>query len=316
MHESADLPLSVAIPTFMRERVLVDTIGQLLAQVPAAAEILVIDQTPEHTAEVEARLMALAAEGRIRLVRKTIASQPAALNTALLEASQPFVLCLDDDIEIDPGFLERHLEGFVDEGVWAVAGQVLQPGEEEDPDWEHRPSDDPFADCEFRFRSGRAAEVSNGMSGNLCVRRDRALQVGGFDENFRPPVSYRFDNEFCIRLVRGGGRICFAPAARIYHLRAPVGGTRSIGNHLTSASPVHGLGDYYFCLRAGRGFGGLSRILRRPFREVRTRFHLRHPWWIPVKLLGELRALVQAVVLHLGGAATLESDRTGEAPGR
>jgi hypothetical protein len=38
-------------------------------------------------------------------------------------------------------------------------------------------------------------------------------------------------------------------------------------------------------------------LLRRPLREVRTRFHLRHPWWIPVKLLGELRALVQALSL-------------------
>ncbi len=29
----------------------------------------------------------------------------------------------------------------------------------------------------------------------------------------------------------------------------------------------------------------------RVFREVRTRFHLTHPWWIPVKLVGEARAL-------------------------
>ena len=30
------------------------------------------------------------------------------------------------------------------------------------------------------------------------------------------------------------------------------------------------------------------------FREVNTRFHLTRPWWIPVKMVGELHALLVA----------------------
>jgi hypothetical protein len=138
------------------------------------------------------------------------------------------------------------------------------------------------------------------MAGNLSMRRERVLQLGGFDENF-VGVAYRFETDLCRRLSRAGGRILFQPSATIRHLRFPSGGTRSHGNHLTSPSPAHGVGDYYFALRQGVSPSVLGYILRRPVREVCTRFHLRHPWWMPVKCLGEMTALLWAVVLALRG---------------
>ena len=157
-------------------------------------------------------------------------------------------------------------------------------------------------DLDFAFNGTESAWVGNAMAGNLSVRRERFLAVGGFDENFIPPVSYRFETEFARRLIAAGGRIRFAPAAAVRHLRAGTGGTRSLGSHLTSPSPLHGVGDYYFALRCGKGLDRVGYMLRRPFREVLTRFHLRHPWWIPVKFVGELRALRMAVRLCSAGS--------------
>ena len=145
------------------------------------------------------------------------------------------------------------------------------------------------------------------MAGNLSVRRDRALAIGGFDPDFVPPVSFRFETAFAKRLVAAGGRIRFEPAAEVRHLRATRGGTRIHGNHLASASPLHGVGDYVYALKHGRGLERLGYIARRPFREVRTRFHLRHPWFIPVKFVGELRALFMALRLARGARKTLKS---------
>lgn len=301
-------PISVAIPTYGRESVLVDTVGQLLAQSPAAAEIIVVDQTPAHEPETAAALTRWHESGQIRWLRLPQPSQPAALNRAIASATQPFVLMLDDDIRIGSGFLAAHLAAFDDAAIWAVAGQVLQPGEREWSDYVHEPQTGPLADLEFPFRSGRATLVHNGMSGNLSVRRERALALGGFDENFLPPVSYRFDADFCKRLLRAGGKIRFEPRARIDHLRAERGGTRSQGSHLTSASPSHGVGDYYFAMRQGADASVFAYLLRRPLREVCTRFHLRHPWWIPVKLLGELRAFLLAIRLLRHGPAGLPVD--------
>lgn len=298
---AGSLPLTAVLPTFGRDSVLVDTIQQLFAQSPCAAEILVVDQTPLHEAATEALLRQWHGEGRIRWERLTQPSQPGALNQALRLASQPLVLMLDDDIRIDPGFIAAHYSGFETDDVWAVVGQILQPGESPLLSYRHLKSGSVLADMEFPFRSAQSAWISNGMSGNMTVRRDRALELCGFDENFMPPVSYRFETDFCKRLIRAGGRIKFEPSARIYHLRAERGGTRSVGSHLMSASPVHGQGDYYFALRQGISRATLGYIARRPFREVCTRFHLRRPWWIPVKLLGEARALAAAIRLYRKG---------------
>lgn len=302
---AAVLPVSVAIPSYGRDAVLTDTIAQLLEQEPAAAEILVVDQTPVHDAESESLLARWHEQGRIRWVRRKEPTQPGALNQALALAAQPFVLMLDDDIRIERGFIAAHHAAFESADVWMVVGQVLQPGETEATGYRHSPTTGPMADLDFSFRSGKKARIRNGMSGNMMVRRDRALALGGFDENFLPPVSYRFDTEFCKRLVRAGGSIAFEPTARIHHLRAERGGTRSVGSHLISASPVHGVGDYYFALCQGWHPAVVAYILRRPWREVRTRFHLRHPWFIPVKLLGELRAFLLALRLRRRGAALM-----------
>ena len=278
-----------------------DTIGQLLEQKPAAAEILVLDQTPQHNALAAMQLKSWHEQGRIRWIQIRKPSQPGALNVGIQQATQPILLCLDDDIRIEPGFLAAHAQSFAEDEIWAVAGQVLQPGEQPLDGVQHQPDLGAFADFNFPFRSATPAWVSNGMSGNLSFRRENALQIGGFDEHFLPPVSYHFDADFCKRLHAAGGRIRFVPEARIHHLRAQRGGTRSIGSHLTSASPIHGQGAYYFALRRGLNLATITFILRRPVREVCTRFHLRHPWWIPVKLFGELRAFLQALNLARRG---------------
>ena len=298
--------VSVAIPTYGREGVLVATIESLLAQDPA--ELLIVDQTPRHEPPVEATLRQLDDGRRVRWLRLPRPSITRAMNTALQRASRPIVLFLDDDIVPGPRLIQAHSDGYSSSEVWAVAGQVLQPGQE--------PLDLAGVDIdalgnsfEFPFHSSQPALVRGAMAGNLSVRRERALGAGGFDENF-VGVAYRFETEFCRRLCNAGGRILFHPAASIRHLKFPSGGTRSYGSHLTSPSPAHGVGDYYFGLRQGVSLSAAAYILRRPFREVCTRFHLRHPWWIPVKWVGEMGALLWAVGLALRGPRYAEMPST------
>jgi GT2 family glycosyltransferase len=310
------LPITVAIPTFGRDGVLLDTVEQFRRQGTPPAEILVVDQTPAHDEATEQALLALHREGAIRWIRLAAPSQPAALNVALRAATQPVVLMVDDDIRVGTGFVASHLGNYADPRVWAVAGQVLQPGEDPLEGYEHPSAASPLSDVGFVFRSARRQTVRNGMSGNLSVRRDAALRIGGFDESFAPPVSYRFDAEFCERLARAGGEIVFDPKASLRHLRHPRGGTRSMGDHKRSASPMHGVGDYYFAFRQGLSPSTLYYVARRPVREVCTRYHLRHPWWIPVKLVGELRALAAAFRLSRKPPRLIAHELPGHLPGR
>jgi GT2 family glycosyltransferase len=298
--------VTVAIPTVGRERPLVSTIEALLCQRVPARLLLVIDQSTSHDQETTECLERWHAKGLVRWVRRPAASVAGAMNQALQTATTAVVLYLDDDIIPAPDLVAAHAAAFAARPqAWAVAGQVLQPGES--------PTDLPgggdrrvlYADLEFPFRSSRGSWVENVMAGNLAVKRERVLGLGGFDENFVPPVAYRFETEFAKRLIRAGGQIWFEPSATVRHLRAPSGGTRSLGSHLTSASPYHGVGDYYYALRCGGGGERLGYMMRRPLREVRTRFHLRHPWHIPAKFIGELRALALAIRLYKQGPRLL-----------
>ncbi|MCA9081018.1 MAG: hypothetical protein KDA58_10700, partial [Planctomycetaceae bacterium] len=170
-------------------------------------------------------------------------------------------------------------------------------------------------DYDFPFHSTIATTtIANVMAGNLSVNRSFALSLGGFDENF-VGAAYRFETEFSKRWRQAGGNICYCPEASINHLRIPSGGTRSKGDHRASADPRHGVGDYYYAMRHGGRVECLTYSLHRMLREVLTRFHATHPWYIPVKLVGELRAMAWARRLVHAGPKLLtmtEPVTTGE----
>ena len=299
--------ISVAIPTYLREQILLDTIDQILALHVLPQEILVVDQTPSHDKMTEKKLTVLAAEGKIRWLQQDKPSIPAAMNRALLEAGADVILFLDDDVELISEIVAAHAAAHRDNGAALVAGQVIQSWQTvlaaEEPSFAGNRSDDPDA---FLFNSSRQCRISRFMGGNFSVNRNAAIAVGGFDENF-VRVAYNFEAEFADRFLDAGHQIIFYPAAAICHLKAAVGGTRSFGDHLTTFFPFHAVGRYYYLLRKKN-----SPLLQRwgvlfsgPFKAVATRFHLSHPWWIPATFLAEFGGLIWALLLFFRGARLL-----------
>jgi GT2 family glycosyltransferase len=283
--------LTVAIPTYNRGAILVQALEQLVRLDPPPHELLVVDQTKAHPPEIEARLRAFESSGAVRIVRLPEPSIPHAMNVALAEARAPRVLFLDDDSEPRAGLLEAHERALDEPGVWAVVGQVLQPGEVVEHFDERVLRGGMVRDLEFRFNHDTACDVQNVIACNLSVDRERALAIGGFDERYIA-VAYRFETDFAMRVVAAGGRVRFEPAAGLRHLKIPTGGVRAYGDHRTSLSPAHSAGDYYFALRHVPQFR--TYVLQRLRKNVLTRFHLQHPWTIPGKLIGELRGLILA----------------------
>lgn len=287
---SPQFALTIAIPTFGRDGVLVDTLAALLAIKTQGDELLVVDQTSVHDAAAEARLHSWAGEGAIRWLRLPSPSITKAMNTALREARHEIVLFLDDDLIPDPALLDAHRMAHGRRTGAIAAGRVLQPWHGGRPESE---------DGKFGFNSLRPRELGEFMGGNFSVCRAEALAIGGFDENF-VQVAYRFEAEFALRWRRSGRRIHYVPDALIHHLKAPSGGTRVHGEHLRTARPGHSVGEYYFLLVA-RPKGWFRSFLSRPIRSVATRHHLRRPWWIPVTLVAELGGMLWGFRLAWAG---------------
>ena len=286
------LRISVIIPTYGRERVLLDTINALLNLDPPPAEIMIVDQTRHHEVETNERLAQLERAGKIRWLRLPDPSITHAMNVGLRGARHEVVLFLDDDILPDPRLIAMHANAQSEPGCNIVAGQVLQPGEEP-----LTPAEEVGA---FRFCSSRSQYVSEIMGGNFSIKRELAIRLGGFDENFIH-VAYRFEAEFANRALAAGEKILFEPKASIRPLKAAAGGTRSFGHHLTTIRPSHSVGAYYYLLRAGHIPRRLLQIMARPLRAIRTRHHLLHPWWIPPTLIAETLGLMWAIFLALRG---------------
>ena len=99
--------LSIVVPTYGRDDVLLETLRRLFAMNPPASEIIVVDQTDRHSTQVSRTLNMWQASGRMRWLRLRDPSIPGAMNRGLLEASNPIVLFLDDDVIPESGRL-RH----------------------------------------------------------------------------------------------------------------------------------------------------------------------------------------------------------------
>jgi GT2 family glycosyltransferase len=292
-------PVSVVVPTYRRDSVLIATIGHLLELDPAPAEILVVDQTERHQEAVEQALRDWQAAGAIRLVRLVEPSITRAMNRGLCEAGQNFVLFVDDDIVPEPGLLEMHWRALESTGAALVAGRVIQPWHE-GKDLSKRGG--------FHFASMQAGWTREFMGCNFTVRREIALKLGGFDEQF-VSVAYNFEAEFAYRLGEAGHRIFYEPAACIHHLKVRAGGTRTFGDHLRSFRPNHAVGAYYFILRTWSGWQSLLQFLSRPLQAIATRHHLCRPWWIPATLVAELSGMGWALLLAAHGPHYLSSNK-------
>jgi GT2 family glycosyltransferase len=283
-------PVTIVIPTYRREQVLIDTIECLLRLDPVAAEILVVDQTVDHVESTDALLRAWNEQGRIRWLRLPQPSIPTAMNTGLIEASQEIVLFLDDDIVPFGDLVGAHVAAH---RTYAgmVAGRVLQPwdGDVAEASW-----------AAMGFASTEARQIDRFMGGNFSLRKTEAIALGGFDENF-VRVAYNFEREFADRWTHMGRTIHYCPQAAIRHLKVTAGGTRSFGEHLTTLLPSHSVGAYYYLLRSPQPGGRLRAFLARPVRAVITRHHLRRPWWIPVTLVAELAGMLWAFALFVRG---------------
>lgn len=288
---------TIAIPTFGRGQVLVDTLRRVLAS-GGAAELLVVDQNQSHDHEVESALRQMHEGGLIQWLRLPTPSVTAAMNVALVQASQEIVIFLDDDVIPEPGLVDAHLVAYKTPEIALVAGRVIQPWQE---------GQDFSKDRHFHFASLWPAFGTDFIGCNFSARKEFALAVGGFDENF-VRVAYNYEAEFSHRLRAAGFQTFYTPAACVHHLKAGAGGTRTYGNHLRTLQPDHSVGAYYFIIRTWHGWRSLKALLRRPMRAVATRHHLRKPWWIPLTLIGEIRGVCWAAALAWKGPKLLHAE--------
>jgi GT2 family glycosyltransferase len=221
---TAPLSVTIAIPTYGREAVLVETLASVFDTCGDATDVLVVDQTPAHTPDVAAQLATWVADGRLRLVTQR-PSLTAARNRALRESTSDLVVFLDDDVTVSPGLVAAYRRAFAEPDVAAVGGRVRVPRDTPFPSKRDWPL---VRDYHYLDVGGTTpmANVASVRGCNHAVRRAAALAIGGYDETFKGNA-LREESDLVLRLLWAGHRAVFEPAADVLHHETPSGGTRA-----------------------------------------------------------------------------------------
>lgn len=238
--------LSIIICTLNREQVLCDTLRTVIALLKRRgdAELLVIDQTRQHEPETEQCLNELAEN--LQWHRVDFASLTRARNHGVRHARGEIILFLDDDIVPEPTLLDAHLCCYEDPEIAGVGGCMLLPGErvlgrEDLAKAELHRLDRGLVD---RFDLDWPRDLKWAPGCNMSFRREWLYRVGGFDESFYG-AAIGEEAELCHRVRKAGGRIGYAPKARILHLVNPTGGCRDAVAEVERL--VQALGNAWYC---------------------------------------------------------------------
>jgi len=215
--------ICVALPTYNRGEILIDTIKDVLAQSYKNLELVVIDQSVNRSDELISELSKIN-DPRFRYFLADPPSLPAARNFALKVSRAPIVLFLDDDVKLKKNMVAEHLNAFKQHPeVSAVGGRVMQKDFPILPDVLKF---DDFAIPHGVFTATKASYTNTFPGGNHSIKVKDALSVGGYDTRFYYNA-FREESDMSLKMVRKGMTIYYEPKAELLHLAAHSGGTRA-----------------------------------------------------------------------------------------
>jgi len=197
--------VSVVVPVHNGELWLRDAIAAILAQsVRCPCEVLLVD---DHSTDRSSSILdEFAKHPSIRIVSAPGRGAAAAINAGVRAANHGLIAQVDQDVVLQPGWIERLLVAFDDPMVGAAQGYYLSA-----------PGAGLFARVMNLDLEQRYARIDNDTdhvcTGNSIYRAEALHRVGLFDET----LGYGYDNDVSYRLREAGYRLRIDPAARAVH---------------------------------------------------------------------------------------------------
>ena len=202
---------TIVVPTFGRSSVLSRTLARLNAvQAPVGGwEVVVVDDgSADDTPKVIEDWLATAAM-RACAVRQDNRGAAAARNRGCCEAVGRVLVFIDNDILVEPDFVQRHLAALASNSGSLITGRIV-----------HAPEIrmTPFGRYRDQLATSFAAAAPEvgGLSGqNLSLYAKDFRRLGGFDERFR--IASCEDADLAVRASAAGLRIVHDPSIVVIH---------------------------------------------------------------------------------------------------
>jgi serine acetyltransferase/GT2 family glycosyltransferase len=205
--------VSVVIATFNRHDLLKRLLEQLDDQTIDAShyEVIAVDDgSKEDTRE---KLAGLKTRYSLRIERQANAGAAVARQRGIELASGKVIVVVDDDMQVKPTFLEKHLEKHTSDAS-VVLGRLRPDAKLADMPLFERFYARVLAEKAEAFAAGESAVRGHDLyTGNVSFPRKLFLDAGGFDAQFRALE----DEELGIRLEKAGAAFAFANEAESIH---------------------------------------------------------------------------------------------------
>jgi GT2 family glycosyltransferase len=249
---------SVIIASYGRNGCLVDTIRSVLLQEYPDFELLVVDQTANHTPEVE-QFLRNVEDPRYSYFLVGPPSLPAARNFGLARATGEIVIFIDDDVDLEPHFIQNHVNVYAGkDDIASVGGRVRCPNQAVSSRLPFFLSDGSWGGSHNFPNEG---ELETLIGCNMSFRRSILGKIGGFDTSYDGNALCE-ESDVTRRLRRQGYRTYYTPLAVLDHLCAPAGGCRESDNRYNSSHYYQNLtrfiiksfGFWSFCIFLTKNF--------------------------------------------------------------
>ncbi|MFH1371546.1 MAG: glycosyltransferase [Planctomycetota bacterium] len=215
--------LTVAIPTYNRAQMLSITLESLRTlRCPNGAdyEILVVNNNSRDNTDEMIRKYTELLFPRLRSASESRQGLSNARNRALHDAKGEIVCFLDDDVKVDASWLEVVANAFREYSAAVVGGRSYLIYPTSRPGW-LAPERQILLS---RLDHGAQTLVNTNkilFGLNFSVRRQIALEVGGFNANLgrcgKSLISGE-ERDFCERIRKAGGIIVYEPKAVVGHI--------------------------------------------------------------------------------------------------
>ena len=183
-------------------------------------EVLVVDNNSTDRTRDVVDTFSLQHPGRFRYLFEPKAGKSFALNAGIANARGKVLAFVDDDVNVEPAWLQNLTADLLHEGEWAgVGGRTLPAGTFTPPPW----LPDNFHSIVFAcFDLGNsAAELDQAPYGtNMAFRKSVFERHGGFRTDLGPTPNSQIrneDTELGRRLLKAGERLRYEPSALVYH---------------------------------------------------------------------------------------------------
>ena len=200
--------VTVLVPVFNEELVIVAAVRSLLALDYPAYDILIVDDgSTDETFALASTLQGQYGETSVRVVRKSNGGKASALNVGIAASRTPFVLCMDGDSRLTPSTLRFAMRHFVDPRVGAVAGNVKVVNRRSL--WTRLQALEYIEGLNLPRRAQGFMRAVNIVPGPLGVfRRDVLVAVGGYDSD-----TFAEDADLTLKVLTAGWHIVYEPRA-------------------------------------------------------------------------------------------------------